>query len=430
MKNKFIIWGTGKYGVQVCNNIGKENVLGFIDSDICKKNQKLFGKLIHTYEECRILYPKSFILVAINKYEAVEEKLISKSDYRYFILRECPQEIFKPNLEFAKKYLINAINWKLPSVIYGINFFSIWLWEICLENKINNVTLVPDGNWSRERRKVIRELLGESYKEQLEYNCTEKNILYTHKIPAIEYSKKNHIYNIHELGFQIPEYENKAIADLKDKHIGETTFIVATGPSLCISDLDTLYRNKIKCISMNKIFYSFDKTKWRPEYYMVEDQNVIQQNLNSILKVPNEVRHVFMVENGYAGEIPKVISQYHLGLTNSLDEFPSFSNDASRVIYWGGTITYACIQLAVYLGFKKIYLLGVDADYSKIGQVGGHFYEKEDSQFFKPAEIESLKAYNRAKQFAEEHGIKIFNATRGGKLEIFERANFDELFNK
>jgi len=37
-------------------------------------------------------------------------------------------------------------------------------------------------------------------------------------------------------------------------------------------------------------------------------------------------------------------------------------------------------------------------------------------------------AFEKAKEYADGHGIKIYNATRGGKLEVFERVNFDDLF--
>ena len=39
-----------------------------------------------------------------------------------------------------------------------------------------------------------------------------------------------------------------------------------------------------------------------------------------------------------------------------------------------------------------------------------------------------LDGYKAAKKYAEENGIKIYNATRGGKLEIFERVEYDTLF--
>ena len=35
-----------------------------------------------------------------------------------------------------------------------------------------------------------------------------------------------------------------------------------------------------------------------------------------------------------------------------------------------------------------------------------------------------------AKEQLEKRGIRVFNATRGGNLEIFERVNLDELFTE
>jgi hypothetical protein len=82
------------------------------------------------------------------------------------------------------------------------------------------------------------------------------------------------------------------------------------------------------------------------------------------------------------------------------------------------------------MGFSEIYLLGADCDYKKMGTVGNHFYKQEvkDGNPF----INELvfAAYECAKQYADEHGIKIYNATRGGKLEVFERVDFDTLFKK
>ena len=45
-------------------------------------------------------------------------------------------------------------------------------------------------------------------------------------------------------------------------------------------------------------------------------------------------------------------------------------------------------------------------------------------------EVERFElGYQAAEAYAKEHQIKIYNATRGGKLEIFERVEFDSLFN-
>ena len=43
---------------------------------------------------------------------------------------------------------------------------------------------------------------------------------------------------------------------------------------------------------------------------------------------------------------------------------------------------------------------------------------------------ESLSAYRAAEEMSYKRGIRIYNATRGGKLETFERVDFDEIFEK
>ena len=88
------------------------------------------------------------------------------------------------------------------------------------------------------------------------------------------------------------------------------------------------------------------------------------------------------------------------------------------------TVTISLIQIAVYMGFKEIYLLSCDCDYSGPKQHFTYYGMKSDS---KAGDIMIL-AYQAAKDYADSHGIKIYNATRGGKLEVFEREDFDSLF--
>jgi len=46
-----------------------------------------------------------------------------------------------------------------------------------------------------------------------------------------------------------------------------------------------------------------------------------------------------------------------------------------------------------------------------------------------PAPIQLMEAaYSEARAYADLMGVEIYNATRGGRLEIFERADLDEIF--
>ena len=110
-----------------------------------------------------------------------------------------------------------------------------------------------------------------------------------------------------------------------------------------------------------------------------------------------------------------------------------FSEDVCQKIFGGATVVYTCIQLAVYFGFKEIYLLGVDCNYVQ-GSRNNHFMPDQEKDMvnykYEENEVEKdmVTCYKIAKNYADSHGIKIYNATRGGMLEVFERVNFDALF--
>lgn len=114
-------------------------------------------------------------------------------------------------------------------------------------------------------------------------------------------------------------------------------------------------------------------------------------------------------------------------------EDQKFSNDITKVIYSGYSVMYDTIQIAVYMGFKEIYLIGADFSYlNDPGQRGNHVYDDVANDRRKVAGRAyldvSVNALVTARKYAELHGMKIYNATRGGKLEVFERKNLDEVF--
>ena len=96
------------------------------------------------------------------------------------------------------------------------------------------------------------------------------------------------------------------------------------------------------------------------------------------------------------------------------------------------------------MGFSTIYLLGVDHNYThkrnsngkisvdptvKASYFPGGEPNKTLGVSVQPVELMDM-SYEAAKRFAEKHNVKVFNATRGGKLEIFERVDFDKLMGQ
>jgi len=220
------------------------------------------------------------------------------------------------------------------------------------------------------------------------------------------------------------------LREIKNIHKGERCFIVATGPSLKIEDLEKL-KNEVT-FSMNSICLAFDETDWRPTYYGIQDQAVYKKFKKEIEKLNAKctfIADVIWEQNN----IPENYYIYPLNLLNHEIHHEKynakFSDNAFSAVYDGYSITYSLIQMAVYMGFNDIYLIGADCNYSN--DMKHHFKEYGHvDPGFSLARDKMISAYKEAKKYADKRNIKIYNSTRGGFLEVFERVDFDELLEQ
>ncbi|MBT2642203.1 DUF115 domain-containing protein [Bacillus sp. ISL-41] len=229
----------------------------------------------------------------------------------------------------------------------------------------------------------------------------------------------------------------KDIKKYKNLHENKRCFIIGNGPSLKSEDLDKL-KNEIT-FAFNRIYSIFDQTEWRPTYYCSEDDKTILNSKEEInnLKLPNKF---IPVNFPWDYKIHFKDCKYYILKLGDRNSAPAFSNDMTKGLYWGNTVAYTAMQMAVYMGIKEIYLLGVDHNFSKMindrGEViidekvkdyfSDEYNPDKDTLYIPNVEI-SKRAFSAAKKYADQNNIKIYNATRGGKLEVFERINFDEI---
>ncbi len=218
-------------------------------------------------------------------------------------------------------------------------------------------------------------------------------------------------------------------------HEGEQCFIVGTGPSLTTEDVDKL-KGYIS-FGVNTLFKVYGETNWRADYYCIIDpktySNIRQQlednNVDNIFIAQNRMRTGFNVKNCIPFNL-ECSSFYKLLFPNFMHSM-KFSKDITKCIYDGASVVYATLQLAVYMGFKDIYLLGVDCNYdTTVVHAGGLDYSKDyDYMWTKQTGITMIEGFKVAKEYADRHGIRIYNATRGGMLEVFPRVNLDEVID-
>lgn len=224
---------------------------------------------------------------------------------------------------------------------------------------------------------------------------------------------------------------------MRGVHNGKRGFVIGNGPSLRMEDLTRLIGET--CIASNKIYLAFDETAWRPDYLTCGDKLVWEKIQEDLVGKFKEIITISTLDVRLA-RIPVVVARHLGGHASAAD---GFSFDCGHGMYGGRTVTFNNLQLAAHLGLNPIYLLGCDHYYhgeataNASGQIvrhtsgSNHFSKKYRSagETVNSAPIAEMNAaFGVARRVAEGRGVRIFNATRGGHLEIFDRVQFDQLF--
>lgn len=232
----------------------------------------------------------------------------------------------------------------------------------------------------------------------------------------------------------------------KDIHSGKRGFVIGNGPSLLMDDLTKL-KDEIT-IASNKIFLAYDKTVWRPTYYSIIDGIVAENISKEVFKIDAPKFFIRGLEGIYKN-CQKSMFCKPLSDWFSVDNFkPGFSSDIITGIYPGESVTYWNIQILWYLGIHEIYLLGVDHSFTvpekRIADAGyeyilcgegeqNHFdpnYRPPGEKWTMPHLKEQEMSYAFARDYIENKGGVIKNASRKTKLSCLEFIDFDALFLK
>lgn len=253
-------------------------------------------------------------------------------------------------------------------------------------------------------------------------------------LPLKKISEKRKLLNFKKHNF------SERILDFKDRHLGKTCYIIGNGSSLIADDLELL-QNEFT-FGVNKIFHIFDKTSWRPSFYVCVDNRALRECFN---KVNNYTMPLFFdadiceLRSSFESNVFPILNRQRFYVNRfSKNRLPKFSDDCSNFIEAGETVVYNAIQLAVYMGFKKIILLGVDCNYSNVFDGRGKVINmsNEVAYFSKELDVKNentaniigqINAFRSAKIYCDAHNIKIYNATRGGRLEVFERVDLEQV---
>jgi hypothetical protein len=224
----------------------------------------------------------------------------------------------------------------------------------------------------------------------------------------------------------------RRLAAYENIHKGERCFIIGNGPSLRQTDLPRL-KNEFT-FGVNRIYLMFPELGFTTSYFLTVNSLVIEQCAEDIRALP----------------IPKFLSWRSHPLIEPTEDTmflhttytgPKFAQDARGRIWEGATVTYVALQLAYFMGFDQVILIGVDHNYTTQGKPNttivsngddpNHFnagYFGKGFRWQLPDLDTSERSYLMARQAYQDAGRQVLDATVGGKLTIFPKVDYSSLF--
>jgi hypothetical protein len=223
------------------------------------------------------------------------------------------------------------------------------------------------------------------------------------------------------------------VGDFYNRHKDQDFVIAGNGPSLSLIDL-----TKIKCPSfgVNRIY--LHKT-WCPTYYCTESKKFVRHNVENIrLYVGPDFKFVanrcrdYLGTRKLGGPIVMQLRNFVWVNVPKQSDPPEFSTACHKVVNHGMNVVYMAMQLAFYMGARRVILIGVDFDYDDGAVAAKHFYPNElqgDEPVDSTHKEITIEHYKLAHQlFNSGSRPRIVNATPGSKLDVFPKIRFEGLF--
>jgi len=230
---------------------------------------------------------------------------------------------------------------------------------------------------------------------------------------------------------------------LKDIHQGRRCFVIGNGPSLTTEDIEPL-SGEIT-FAMNGFLNHPAIDRWQPTYYSLVDPTFFDGSESS-----NRFLDCFFSIVQASHLIVPCISHNRVADRGDRVTFVSFAGslanarlrriDLTRPLPGIMNSAQLAILVALYMGCSPIYLLGMDHDWLAHRGHDPHFYPNTTLENHPNAsgdcgkfpyrrileDVQTVwRGYETLLTYGDSHARRIINCTKGGFLDVFERANLD-----
>jgi hypothetical protein len=220
------------------------------------------------------------------------------------------------------------------------------------------------------------------------------------------------------------DFGNRGLRKFRGIHSGERAFIIGTGPSLSKVNLSPLKSEITFGVNGLCLYKGLD---FDPTYYCISDRVAFEKYGSSTAKSKSTK---FL-------SVPPCPPSSHwiqipLDLNHQIKD-GYFAGTGKNIIktYWGRTVTMdLCIQLAFFMGFSRVYLLGCDCGISSTHF--HHIYDNKQvaSMNFSPYHNDIFESYRMCGKIFGSAGRELINSTVDGYLEELKRQNLADVLQE
>lgn len=218
--------------------------------------------------------------------------------------------------------------------------------------------------------------------------------------------------------------------------VQSTIFCVGSGSSLKRQDLSLLRGQH--AILLNHAYNLADKIVFGKAFIMVADTRRFNE-LSTVLMRRSEIKLIAIPQFG-AEQAPRPLRPDYIYFEPRMDwirsienirplvsKDPRFSTNPLFGFYFGHSVVFSAIQLAYFMGARRIVLLGIDME-RPTGRVEGD-YAFESVQWH--PEFLDYKSHARShfivlRDELSQRGVELLNATEGGRVDVLHRVTLSK----
>lgn len=232
---------------------------------------------------------------------------------------------------------------------------------------------------------------------------------------------------------------------LKDMYKGKRGVIIGNGPSLTKEVL-----NKVKgeiSFACNFAIEMVGINGWVPSWYVINDSDYSREVLHSELTSVDGKYQTGILMNarclsneGHKFDLNRPDLWFYHNKGRRSDGEYTVECDMMKPILDIATTVHAMLQIMIYMGFKEIYMVGMDWKFPNIELEDGtivHIGDFAVHSEMQPQDINGSgyslkvslgeKGFKIIREYADQHDVKIYNITPDSGLNIFEKKDIESV---